>query len=266
MNKIRTLAFYIYNAIEPMVLVALTLIIWQLGVAWFKIPQYLLPSPVNVFRALWVEFPRLIPHIWITTYETVLGFLIATFIGIIIAVLIAHSRFLQRTLYPILIITQTTPKVAVAPIFVVWFGFGMLPKITLAFLVSFFPVVINMSIGLLQVDPNLVNLVRSYEATRWKIFTKVRLQNSMPYLFAGMKIAITMSVVGAIIGEFVGGDIGLGYVIIIANQQMKAAVVFATLVILAIMGIVLFWIVSILEKILVPWASTEEIDAKAGGL
>jgi len=266
MNRIRNLALYIYNAIEPMLLIILTLIIWQFGVAWLKIPQYIIPSPINVFKALWVEFPRLIPHIWVTTYETFLGFFFATLIGIIIAILIAHSRFLQRALYPILIITQTTPKVAVAPILVVWFGFGMLPKITLAFLVSFFPVVINMSIGLLLVDPDLINLVRSYEATRWKIFKKVRLQNSMPYLFGGMKIAMTLAVVGAIIGEFVGSDVGLGYVIIIANQQMKADVVFATLIYLAIMGIVLFWLVSAAEKILVPWASTGEIEAKAGGL
>lgn len=266
MERLRHLASSIYNVFEPMILILLLLLMWQGGVVWFKIPQYLLPSPVMIGKALKTEFVRLLPHMWITTYETFLGFFVATLFGIIFAILIAHSRFLQRALYPILIITQTTPKVAVAPILVVWFGFGMLSKIMLAFLISFFPVVINMAIGLTLVDPDLINLVRSYEASRWKIFTKVRLQNSMPYLFAGMKIAITMSIVGAVIGEFVGGDAGLGYVIIVANQQMKAAVVFATLTYLAILGIVLFEMVVILEKILVPWASVEEIEARIGGL
>jgi NitT/TauT family transport system permease protein len=160
----------------------------------------------------------------------------------------ARSRLIERMLYPLVISSQTFPKEALAPIFVIWFGFGLLPKVIIAGLISFFPVVVNTTRGLLSVDPLILDLMRSLSANHRQIFTKVRLPNAIPYLFAALKMCITLSVIGAVVGEFVGASAGLGHLIRLANSELATDLMFAALIALGLMGTTLFLLVDGLEK------------------
>lgn len=256
----------IYKASQPVGFIIFLLIIWEILSIYLKIPDYLLPPPSMILLEMVKKYTLLQPHIFYTFYEVIIGFVAAVVIGIFLAILIAYSDFLKGTLYPVLVFLQTTPKIAIAPLFVVWFGFGLLPKIVIAFLICFFPITINMAVGLVLVEPDMLKLVRSYKAKPLQVFRKIRFPNSLPYLFAGMKIAIALAVVGAIVGEFVGSDRGLGYVILLANSELRTSLLFAAIFYLAIMGIALFGFIALLEKLLVPWASSEEIEVHSGGM
>ncbi len=256
----------IYKAFQPVGFVIVLLITWEILSDFLEVPDYLLPPPSMILLEMVTKFDLLLPHILFTFKEVLLGFTAAVVIGTFLAILIAHSEFLRNTIYPILVFMQTTPKMALAPLFVVWFGFGLLPKVLVAFLICFFPITINMSLGLIFVEPDMIKLVRSYRARRWQVFKKIRFPNSLPYLFAGMKIGSGLAVVGAIVGEFVGSDKGLGYIILLANSELRTELLFASIFFLSIMGISLFGLLVLLEKLLVPWASLEEIEVHSGGM
>jgi NitT/TauT family transport system permease protein len=157
---------------------------------------------------------------------------------------------------PLLLIAQLVPKVAIAPILLIWFGYGLLPKVLIAFLVAFFPIVVNVATGLAAVERELLDLGRSLEATRWQIFRKFRMPTALPELFSGMKIAITLAVIGAVIGEFVGGNSGLGYLILVANQDLDTPLAFAALLILSVAGILLYAAIELAERLLIPWSAS----------
>jgi len=228
-------------------------LIWELSCRLFEIPQFLLPSPSSIVMRM-IEKPMLfVVHGWYTLYETFAGFIIAVLVGLLAAAIIIIMPSVRDVLMPILLIAQLVPKVAIAPILLVWFGYGVAPKIVIAFLVAFFPIVVNTANGLMAVERELLDLGRSLEASRWQIFWKFRMPSALPELFSGMKIAITLAVIGAIIGEFVGGDRGLGYLIIIANQELDTPLAFAALVVISIGGIVLYGAVELLERLLIPW-------------
>jgi NitT/TauT family transport system permease protein len=201
---------------------------------------------------------RLLIHSLVTLREVFMGFAMAVVVGVILAILIAHSRFLAESLYPLLVISQEVPQVAIAPILVIWFGHGDLPKVLVAFLISFFPMVVNTAAGLLQVNEDLIYLIRGLKASRLQILTMIRLPNALPYIFTGMRISITLSVIGAVVGEFVGGSEGLGYLVFTGTGTLDTKLTFAAITILAILGIVLFWIVGVVERIALPWATVSE--------
>lgn len=223
---------------------------WQVIVSVFEIPPYILPAPTSILNALFTQKYYLIKHSLTTIIEILLGFSLGGIIGFVLALGIASSKFLEKTLYPLLILTQVTPKIAVAPLLIIWFGYGLLPKIVVTALVSFFPMVINTVRGLKEVHPDMIDLMRSLSATKKQILYKVRLPNSMPFIFSALKLSITLSVVGAVIGEFVGADKGLGYVIMVANANLETELAFASLVILCMIGTILFLIIILIEKIL----------------
>jgi len=217
------------------------------------VPSFLLPTPSSIVQRM-IEKPMLFwTHGWYTLYETVAGFLIAVAVGLLAAAIIVVIPSVRDVLMPILLIAQLVPKVAIAPILLVWFGYGALPKIIIAFLVAFFPIVVNTANGLASVERELLDLGRSLEASRWHVFWKFRMPAALPELFGGMKIAITLAVIGAIIGEFVGGDKGLGYLIIIANQELDTPLAFAALVVISFGGIVLYGAIELLERLALPW-------------
>ena len=243
-------------------LVVLT-IFWELCCRWLKIPPYLVPSPSSIGSRL-VEKPHLFwNHGLVTLYETIAGFALAVAVGVISAALIVVIPSVRDILMPLLLIAQLVPKVAIAPILLVWFGYGMAPKIVIAFLVAFFPIVVNVAAGLVAVERELLDLGRSLEASRWQIFWKFRIPTALPDLFSGMKIAVTLAVTGAIISEFVGGDKGLGYLIIIANTELDTPLAFASLLIISVAGIVLYGIVELAERFLIPWGHPTQIEAGA---
>lgn len=239
--------------------IVLTLIVfavlWELACRLFKVPAYLVPAPSDIAQRLYDKRGLYLGQTWVTLYETVAGFLLADLVGIVAAALVVMIPSLRDIIMPLLLIAQIVPKVAIAPILLIWFGYGLVPKILVAFLVAFFPVVVNTASGLVSVEPELLDLGRSLEASRWQTFWKFRIPAALPDLFSGMKIAITLAVIGAVIGEFIGGNRGLGYLIIIANQELDTSLAFAALFILSVGGILLYGAVELLERLLIPWAA-----------
>ena len=207
--------------------------------------------------------PILISNTLITLNEILLGFAMAIVLGILLGIAIAYSKLLSRMIYPILVFTQAVPKVAIAPVFLIWFGYGIMPKILLTFLIAFFPIVVETAAGLMMIEPELIDLARSLKASGTQIFVKIRFPNALPHLFSGLKIAAPLAVVGAIVAEFVGTNDGLGYIILLAEAHVDTALVLAAALILAVLGIALFAAVIIIGRIVMPWRAAEEEEVRA---
>ena len=246
------------HAPSMLVFVAL-LAVWQLAVSGLRIREYLLPSPLAVARALsFSEIPWL-SHLWITTLEIVGAFLLAGGAGVALGTAVAWSPVLARALVPFLVFVNTLPKVAVAPLFLLWLGYGIVPNMLIGALIGFFPVVINTAVGLTQVDADMLDLGRVFNAPKWKVFAKIRLPNAAPYILSALKITATAAVVGAIVGEFVASQKGLGYVIITTQGSMNTPVAFAALVWISVVGLAVYGAVVLAARLIVPWA--EVIDS-----
>ncbi len=240
-------------------------LLWEAACRAFQVPSYLLPAPSRIFAALFGPVSFLGDGL-ITLYETLLGFAAALVVGVLAASAVVVFPAIADIVMPLLLMAQLVPKVAIAPIMMIWLGYGLLPKIALAFLVSFFPIVINTASGLSSLEKELLDLAHSLEASRWQLFWKFRVPSALPLLFDGMKISITLAVIGAVISEFVGGSQGLGFLILMANQQLNTALAFASLLLMSLGGIVLYALVELAERILIPWNLSEERWVKAGGL
>ncbi|GAB1509051.1 ABC transporter permease [Actinophytocola sp. KF-1] len=238
---------------RPVVLLALIFVAWWVVTAQGWVANYLVPTPGQVWERTVDDWSSLMYHSYVTLYETVVGFLLASVLGLATAVAIAYSRTLEKTLYPIVLFAQVIPKIAIAPLIVVWFGNDLAPKIILAVLIAFFPVVVSGVAGLRSTDPELLELSATMGASRWQTFRKIRFPNALPHLMAGEKVAVTLAVVGAVVGEFVGASEGLGYQLMIANGNLDAPLLFAALILMSLIGILLFVIVEVLEALLIPW-------------
>ena len=240
--------------------VAVMIVAWWLVTSRGWVQPYILPTPGDTFGNLVEYSPYFLQHTWITTYETLLGFLIAVIVGELVAVLMIGSRNLQMTVYPIILVAQVIPKIAIAPLFVVWLGFGMAPKVTVAVLMAFFPIVVSGLAGMRSVDPEILDLAKTMGASKLKTFLKIQFPASLPQLLSGMKVAATLAVTGAVVGEFVGGNEGLGYVILRANGNMDTATLFGALVIMSVIGILLFALIQLAEHLLIPWHASRRVD------
>jgi NitT/TauT family transport system permease protein len=228
-------------------------VLWEVVVRFFHVPTFVLPAPTQVLWEAVARYPLYLYHSWVTLYETLAGFLLATVVGVVMAVGIVYSRFLLNATYPLIVALQIVPKVAIAPLLLIWAGYGITSKVLLALLVAFFPIVVNMVTGLWAVVAELLELCRILHSGRWQEFYKVRLPNALPYLFSGLKVASTLAVIGAVIGEFVGGNEGLGYLIIIANTELRTPMAYASLAGLSILGLALFGVLALAERVLMPW-------------
>jgi NitT/TauT family transport system permease protein len=229
------------------------LVAWELFCDLGRVPVWLLPSPSRIFWASW-DYHEVLPrHIFATLWAVLGGFALAVAVGVPLAVAIVYSPFFRKVAYPILVVFQSVPKVAFAPLLLIWVGYGMSSNILVGALVAFFPIVIDTATGLESVEPDLLQLTRSLEVGQLKTFWKVRLPWAMPHVFSGMKVAITLAVVGAVVGEFVGADKGLGYLVLTSSSNMNTALVFGVLALLSVMGIVLFYAVVLVERLLCPW-------------
>lgn len=242
---------------HPIVFVVAVVVIWFTVTKLGWVQPYIIPSPAETWHAFSANTSYLMQHTWVTTYETLIGFVIAVAIGVFVAVIMVYSQGLEKTLYPVILFAQVIPKIAIAPLFVVWLGFGTSPKILVAVLMAFFPVVISGLAGLRSVDPEILQLTSTMGAGRFKTFLKVRLPASLPELLSGLKVAATLAVTGAVVGEFVGANEGLGYVILQANGNLDTAMLFAALIIMSLMGVLLFALIQISEKFLIPWHASK---------
>jgi NitT/TauT family transport system permease protein len=245
----------------PALVLAVVFALWWLVTAQEWVPDYLVPTPAQVFDTMRDQWAMLAHNSWVTLYETLLGFALAVALGLGTAVLIAYSRGFDKAIYPLVLFAQVIPKVAIAPLLVVWFGTDLRPKVILAVLIAFFPVVISGVAGLRSTDPELLDLSATMGGSRWQTFRKIRFPNSLPHLMSGVKVAVTLAVVGAVVGEFIGASEGLGYVLLLANGQLDAPLLFATLILMSAIGIALFALVDVAEALLIPWHASRRVAA-----
>lgn len=239
----------------PFVVVAVLVLIWEMACRAFAVPGYLLPSPSAIWGETWAMRKQVLSHSGATLTTVLIGFVVSVAISLPLAVALTASRLIANAIYPILILTQSIPKVALAPILVVVLGANELPRIVITFLVAFFPLVLSCAAGLLAVPPELIELGKACRASRWQELVRIRLPYAMPFVFSGLKAAIALAVVGAVVAEFVNADRGLGYLIISATAFFKVPLAWGALILLSVMGIVMFQIVVAVERILVPWSS-----------
>ena len=243
--------------LRPFGMLALLILAWDLAIRIFDVQPYLVPKPLDVVLAFRSDGPLLLREAVPTTIATLGGFALSALFCIPTAMLIAGSRTVESYIYPLLVFSQSIPKVAIAPLFVVWFGFGIAPKIITAFLLGFFPVVVAGVQGFKALDTDMRDLARSMKCSRWQAFTMVSLPNALPAIFSGLKVSVTLAVVGAVVGEFVGSNSGIGFVLQRSIGNFELPTMFAALVLLALIGVVLFWIVDLAERLLLPWHASQ---------
>jgi putative hydroxymethylpyrimidine transport system permease protein len=247
--------------LAPLAVIVVLLGAWEMAARWdwissaLNIEDFLIPAPSDIARSLWEDRSLLLSDGWVTLQEVMLGFAIAAAAGVAFALMIHLSETARRAVYPLLVASQTIPIVILAPILVVWFGFGLTPKLVIVALICFFPITVNMLDGLRSVDPDLTKMMRSLGAGRLQRLWRAELPASLPYAFSGARVAITVSVIGAVFAEYVGSSEGLGHLINQSQAQLLTARSFAAVVVLSAMAIALFGLVSLIERRLVSWDS-----------
>jgi NitT/TauT family transport system permease protein len=243
-----------YDYVLPTLVIVAMFVVWELSVSLFKIPRFILPAPSAVWASLIQWRAAIWMHAMQTLYTTLAGFGLAVIVGLLLGWLVGYSRIVYSALYPLLIGFNSIPKVAIVPLLVIWFRIGTVPAILTAFLISFFPIAVNVATGLATLEPELQDVLRSLGANKWQIFVKVGLPRSLPYFFASLKVAVTLAFVGSVISETVASNLGVGYLMIAASSRFDVALVFAGLVVIAAMGVALFGIFAVLERRLTGWA------------
>ena len=238
------------------------IVFWEAAVRFFDIPSYILPSPSASVLALIQYWDVIKVNLFTTLREIGIGFGMTVVVSIPIATLISYSRTFEKTLYPFMVCLQLIPKVAIGPLFVVWFGFGQMPKILMVFLLSFFPLLMDTVAGLKSLNGRLYYMARTMSDSEWKFYWKIKLPNALPHIFSGLKTSISMAAVGAVVAEFLGSDSGLGYLLLRANGDINTKLLFAILIVLCIMGMAFFGAVEILEKKLIPWHVSQRVTDK----
>lgn len=243
----------------PAIVLILFLIFWELMVWQANIPHYILPAPSRILNTVAAQQALLLYHTLVTLEEIIVGFILAFILGVGLALLMFHFPVLEKSFFPIVIGSQTIPVFAIAPLLVLWFGYGLSSKVVMAALIVFFPIVVNTLDGLKGADPDEVNLLRILRANRWQILWKVRVPSALPFVFSGCKIGISVSTIGAIIGEWVGSKEGLGYLMLHANAQLQISLIFASLLYLTFVGVGLFYLVVLMERWVMPWKQFSEV-------
>jgi NitT/TauT family transport system permease protein len=257
-RRLRAIRQALRPVVVPLVAVLVLFAVWEVAVRGFAIPEYILPTPSAIYVATMEAQETMLRHTGSTLITILLGFGISIVISLPLAILVTSSPTVAHAVYPILVLIQSVPKVALAPILVLALGAGEASRVTVAFLVAFFPLVISTATGLLAAPAELIELSRSLRASRFQQLFLVRLPYSVPFIFSGLKLAMTFSVVGAVVGEFVAADQGLGYQIMSATAFFRTSLAFGALLILSFLGIVLFQAVVVAERIFFPWAAQEE--------
>lgn len=243
----------------PWLVMAVLLVIWEIACVTFDVPEILLPRPTKVFLVFWQRLDILLAFCWDTLWTSVIGFAIAIAGGLLLGLAIGASPFVYSGLYPLLIAFNVVPKVALVPILMIWVGVGALPAVITAFVISFFPIVVNVATGLATIEPEMRDVLRSLGASRTEILVKVGIPRAMPYLFASLKVAITLAFIGSVISETVGGNRGIGFLMLSAGARNDAPTTFAGLFAVAIMGVAMYALCALVEKRMTRWAFRGEI-------
>lgn len=245
------------RALPPLVTIVSLIVLWELIVFAFSIPNYIVPSPIDVVKSFQSDYSTLLANLWPTALESIIGFIVGNIGAIILAIVFVHWKTMERAFFPVAVFIRTVPIVAIAPVLVVILGYGYSPKIIIAALISFFPTLVNMTRGLMAVDPQSLELFKVLSASRREVFFKVRVYASLPYLFSSLKIAATASVIGAIVAEWIGSEKGLGYLIIQATYNFRVPLLWATMIVASIFATLFFAVIGIIEKFVVTWKAEE---------
>lgn len=243
----------------PWIYTVVLIVVWELVVRVFALPQYLLPAPSNIAQSIWQYWPAIWKNSLQTLYTTTVGFLLAVVGGLALGILVGWSRFIYAGLYPLMVGFNAVPKVAVVPILVIWFGIGTVPAILTAFLIAFFPIVVNVATGLATIDPEMEDVLRALGARKMDIMLKVGIPRSMPYFFGSLKVSITLAFVGSVIAETVAANSGLGHMMLAAQSQFNVPLVWAGLVMLAVEGIIMYAVMAWLEMRMTGWAHRSQM-------
>jgi NitT/TauT family transport system permease protein len=249
-----------FRGFYSLIATVIIFLLWEAGVRLFAVPVLILPAPSVIFATLWERRALYLAFSVPTTIEIVIGFFVAAVLGILLGIVVSFSSFARTTFYPMLISSQLIPKVAIAPVFVIWFGTGLESKVLIAFLIAFFPIMISTMVGLQVVESDMVKLFKSMGASSTVTFVKLRLPAALPNIFAGMKIGMTLAVVGAIVAEFVAASKGLGYYLLYANGQLDSPGVFGAIVLLTVIGVVLYYLVEWSQYLFMPSALIRAAD------
>lgn len=234
--------------------------LWELLARGFKIPAYLLPPPSLIFSELGQRLPRVLEHAGVTTTSMLLGYVLGVVVAIPLAMALAYSRLFEATIYPAVVFLQILPKIAIAPLFIIWFGFGMLPKVLLVFLLTFFPIVVSAVAGFKACDPDIIELARATGTSRLRLFLKIRFPSALPEIFTGLKVAAALSSTAAVVAEFVSSDAGLGYLLLTFNGELLTSMVFGTIIVLGVIGLALYYLMEWLERLVIPWHVATRVD------
>ena len=248
------LAIWINRNGPVLAIFALVFAVWEVAVRALGVPDYILPSPSVIVAKIFVSWQLLLENAFVTLQEILLGFGLSVVIAIPLAIAVVYSRIFERVAFPFMVSLQTIPKVALAPILVIWLGYGIMPKVMVAFLISFFPIVINSVIGMRSAEKEMIYLVQSMGANELTTFLKIRLPKALPSIFGGLKVGIGQAVVGATVGEFIAGEAGLGYLQLISQVRLDTPLLFAAVVVLSLLGVLLFNAVAFAERIALPWS------------
>lgn len=246
----------LHNIAAPGLLLALMVAAWQLAVRQLEVPEFILPAPSQIISEVFLHWDRYQEHFIFTLKNVLLGFALAFVVAMVLGFVVAHSKIANRALYPILVASQTIPVIAIAPIFIIWFGYGILPKVITTALICFFPLTVNTIAGYMSVDPDQRTLFKAYGADPWKTLSRLTFPAALPYIMSGLKVSVTLSVIGGVIGEWIGSEEGLGYLIIQSSAQIMTVRVFAAIALLAAMGIVLFLLATLVERLVMPWKTS----------
>lgn len=237
----------------PVGVIVLAVAAWEIGVALADVPEYVMPRPSEVAVEFFDNVGYYGEHLWATSVATVAGLALGVLVAVLLALAMSYIPVFEYSIYPIIVTSQAVPKVALAPLFIIWFGFGVSSKILMAFLICFFPLVIDTLAGLKSVNRDYIRMVRSMGASEWDVARRIKIPSALPHFFAGLKVASAFAMVGAVVGEFTGASEGLGYVIVQSQSTLNVEGVFASVVLLSIVGIVLFYGVALLERLVIPW-------------
>ena len=254
----------LWPAARTALAIAAFLVFWELLVRFAGVKAYVLPAPSAIFVELIGRWPSYANASWYTLRPMLLGFASAVVFGIALALLVAFSRRMEQTVYPLLVFFQIVPKIAVAPLFIIWFGFGLFPKVLLVFLLSFFPVVVSAITAFRSVDPDIMDLARTTGAGRWRTFMKVQIPHALPTLFTGIKVAAALSATAAVVAEFVASDRGLGNMLLEANGNLNTTMAFGAIFVLTALGYALYAGVELIETLVIPWHVSQRGNLDAG--
>jgi len=251
-GRAHALLGWLQRRVGVLIVFAALFLLWEFAVHLFGVKEYLLPPPSKVWTEFMKRYTIVMPSAWVTLQEIIAGYLLAVIVSVPMALVVARSAFIERAVYPVIVFLQIIPKIAIAPLFIIWFGFGFSPKLLLVFLLSFFPIVVSSLAGFKSADRDVMDFARTTGASDWRLFFRIQLPQALPHIFTGLKVGAALAATAAVVAEFVASDKGLGYLLLQYNGNIDTPMVFATIVLLSLLGLAVYYVVEIIERIAIP--------------